>query len=110
MRDRAVKIVVFVPQTHADAVRAAMADAGAGHIGDYAHCSFSVKGTGRFVPLETTHPTVGEIGKLTEVAEERIEVVCYEKDMEAIVAAVKKVHQYEEVAIDVYPLLPNPTR
>lgn len=103
-----VKIIVFVPETHADAVRTAMADAGAGLIGDYAHCSFSVKGIGRFVPLKSAHPTVGVISQMTEVKEERIETVCYEKDLDRIIAAVKKVHPYEEVAIDVYPLLRNP--
>ena len=106
--EKTVKIVVFVPETHADAVRAAMAGAGAGLIGDYVHCSFSVKGIGRFVPLETAHPVIGAIGKLTEVAEERVETVCYERDLDTIIAAVKNVHPYEEVAIDSYPLLRNP--
>lgn len=109
MHDRTVKIVVFVPETYANAVRTAMAGAGAGLIGDYAHCSFSVKGIGRFVPLKSAHPTVGTTGTLTEVQEERIEIVCYEKDLNMVIAAAKKAHPYEEAAIDVYPLLRNIT-
>lgn len=108
MEEETVKLVVFVPETHADTVRKAMGEAGAGLVGDYKFCSFSVKGTGRFIPLKTAHPTVGEVGKLEEVTEERIETVCYKKDLEKIIKAIKKVHPYEEVALDVYPLVLNP--
>ncbi len=106
--DETVKLVVFVPETHADIVREAMGKAGAGIVGDYKYCSFSVKGTGRFIPLDTAHPFIGKVGNLEEVEEERIETVCYKKDLEKIIAAIKKVHPYEEVALDVYPLVLNP--
>ncbi len=106
--NQTVKLVVYVPETHADAVRKAMGDAGAGIVGDYKFCSFSVKGTQRFIPLNTAHPTIGKIGKLEEVQEERIETVCFQKDLDKIIRAIKKVHPYEEVALDVYPLVLNP--
>ena len=108
MQQNVVKIVVFVPETHADVVRKAMGDLGAGLIGDYSHCSFSVKGVGRYIPLPSANPTIGKIGKFEEVAEERIETVCYKKDLKKIISAIKKAHPYEEVAIDVYPLVLNP--
>jgi len=108
MQQNVVKIVVFVPEIHTDVIRKAMGDAGAGLIGDYSHCSFSVKGVGRFIPLPSAHPTIGKIGKYEEVVEERIETVCYKKDLKKIISAIKKVHPYEEVAIDVYPLVLNP--
>ena len=103
-----VKLVVYVPETHADIVRKAMGEAGAGIVGDYKFCSFSIKGIQRFIPLDTAHPAIGSIGTLEEVVEERIETVCYKEDLDKIIAAVKKVHPYEEVAIDVYPLVLNP--
>src|SRR4030067_928831 len=68
-----VKIVVFVPETHADAVREAIGKAGAGKIGNYTHCSFSSQGIGRFKPEEGAHPAVGKIGKIESGREERIE-------------------------------------
>jgi hypothetical protein len=108
MKNEVVKIVVFVPVTHADVVRKALGDAGAGLIGDYKYCSFSIKGTGRFIPLETAHPAIGKVWEMSEVIEERIETVCYKKDLEKIIAAVNKVHPYEEVAYDIYPLVLNP--
>ena len=99
-----IKLVVFVPFAYADAVRAAMGKAGAGKIGNYSFCSFSCRGIGRFKPDDGAHPAIGEVGKSEEVEEERIEVVCTRENLAAIVEAIKKVHPYEEVVIDVYPL------
>lgn len=100
-----LKIVVFVPLTHADAVRQAIGDAGGGRIGNYSHCSFSIVGTGRFKPLEGAHPTIGEVGKFEEVEEERIEFVCEKAHAKRVIEAIKQAHPYEEVAMDIYPLL-----
>ncbi len=102
---RNVKIVVFVPETHTDAVRNAIGDAGGGKIGNYTHCSFSIKGTGRFKPGERANPFIGRLGKIESVAEERIEFICNKGIAKDIIAAIKKVHPYEEVALDIYPLL-----
>ena len=100
-----VKVVVFVPVTHADMVGKAMGDAGAGNIGNYDYCSFSSKGIGRFHPLKGANPTIGKVGKFEEVEEERIETVCPKEKVKAVIEAMKKVHPYEEVAFDIYPLL-----
>lgn len=100
-----VKLVVFVPQTHADAVRRAMGEMGAGKIGNYGHCSFSAGGIGRFKPLHGAKPAIGKIGKLEEVKEERVECICELGRAKETIAAIRKVHPYEEVAFDVYPLI-----
>jgi len=100
-----VKIVVFVPESHADIVRKAVGDVGAGKIGNYSHCSFSSKGRGRFLPLEGAKPTIGSVGNFEVVDEERIEFVCDKSDLEKVITAMKEAHPYEEVAFDVYPLL-----
>jgi hypothetical protein len=98
------KIVVTVPIADADKIREAMAEAGAGRIGNYSHASFSGRGTGRFKPLKGANPHIGEVGKLEEVEEERIEVTAADEDVEAVVAAIRKVHPYEEPTIDIYLL------
>lgn len=103
-RSRNVKIVVFVPESHADIVREAMGKAGAGKIGNYTYCSFSSKGIGRFKPEEGAHPNIGEVGKFESVAEERIEAVCERDRMADVIKAIKEMHPYEEVALDIYPL------
>ena len=102
---RHVKIVVYVPETHADIVRTAMGDAGAGHIGNYRHCSFSSLGQGRFVPHKGAHPAIGSVGKIETIAEERIEMICAASDAKSIIVAMKVVHPYEEVAYEIYPML-----
>lgn len=100
------KLVVFVPLSHADAVRDAMAQAGAGRIGAYSHCSFSSRGIGRFKGDSTTQPFLGAAGVLEAVEEERIEVTIDAADIEAVIAAMKAAHPYEEIAYDVYERLP----
>jgi len=99
-----VKIVVFVPESHTDIVREAMGRAGAGKIGNYTYCSFSSKGIGRFKPEEGAHPSIGEVGKFESVTEERIEVLCERDKAADVIRAIKKVHPYEEVALDIYPM------
>lgn len=98
------KVVVFVPVSHADVVRTAMGEAGAGELGNYRFCSFSSRGIGRFLPITGARPVIGEVGTFEEVEEERIEVVCHKDKLKEVVSAVKRVHPYEEVALDVYPL------
>lgn len=100
-----VMIVVNVPVGEADELRQAIGEAGGGKMGDYSFCSFSVTGTGRFLPNEQANPTIGQPGKLEAVQEERIEISCDESDTLALVKTIKEVHSYEEPAIFVYPLL-----
>ena len=104
MNSKNVKIVVFVPETHTDIVREAMGKADAGKIGNYSSCSFSSKGIGRFRPEQGADPHVGEIGKFEEVVEERIETICPREKLQDVIDAIKKVHPYDEVALDIYPL------
>ena len=99
------KIVVFVPETHADTLRQAMGEVGAGRIGDYGFCSFSSKGIGRFRPEMGAHPAIGTVGALEAVPEERIEVLCEADRLQAVLAAIRAAHPYEEPATDVYTLV-----
>ena len=100
-----VFLVVYVPIAAAVGVRDALAAAGAGHIGNYAGCSFSRPGTGRFIPLEGAHPAIGAVGEMVEVAEERIETVVARPRLGAVIRAVKDAHPYEEPNILAIPLL-----
>lgn len=102
--DMTYKLVVYVPISHADVIREAMGKAGAGRIGNYSFCSFSSRGIGRFRPEPGASPAIGEVGKMEQVEEERIEVICQQEILKDVIAAVKKVHPYEEIAMDVYPL------
>lgn len=99
------KIVTFVPVKNAEKVRMAMGDAGAGVLGNYSHASFSTLGVGRFLPGEGAHPSIGEVGELEEVEEERIEVICQKEKVKDVVAAIRKVHPYEEIPLEIYQLI-----
>jgi dinuclear metal center YbgI/SA1388 family protein len=98
------KLVVFVPVSHADAVRKAIGDSGAGFIGNYSHCTFNSQGTGTFMPQEGTNPFIGVQGKLEKVEEVRIETICPESIQRKVIRAMLAAHPYEEVAYDIYPV------
>lgn len=99
-----VKIVTTVPVAQADALRKAVANAGAGVIGNYTDCSFSLRGTGRFKALPGANPAVGKVGGIQEVEEEQIWWSCEKEKVGAVVDAIRAAHPYEEVIIDVYPV------
>ncbi|MEZ0338495.1 Nif3-like dinuclear metal center hexameric protein [Mycobacterium sp. pV006] len=102
------KWVVFVPAENADAVRTAMFDAGAGRIGDYSHCSWSVPGTGQFLPHDGAQPAIGTVGTVEQVAEDRVEMVAPASRRAAVYAALRAGHPYEEPAFDVITLQTPP--
>jgi hypothetical protein len=100
-----VKIVVTVPESHTEVVRQAMGDAGAGVIGKYHHCCAIVKQVGYSIPDEGANPTIGTIGKLEKIIEDRIEAPVEREKLKQVAAAIRQVHPYEEPVIDAYPLL-----
>ena len=107
-RDAELKLATFVPGSHVEAVGKALFAAGAGHIGKYSSCSFRTPGTGTFRGGEGTNPTIGQAGRLEEVAELRLETVVPPGRLAEIVRALRAAHPYEEPAFDVYPLVPPP--
>ena len=100
------KVVVTVPLGSEDAVINAMSSAGAGFVGLYERCAFSVSGTGTFRGGPGTKPAVGSAGQVETVEESRIEMVCPGERVSAVLAALRSAHPYEEPAIDVYPVKP----
>lgn len=98
------KIVVFVPGGYEEEVRIALGDAGAGWIGNYSHCAFQTAGTGTFKPLAGTKPFIGHEGELEKVKELRVETIVPASRLQRVIKAMLKVHPYEEVAYDIYPL------
>ncbi|WP_071460152.1 Nif3-like dinuclear metal center hexameric protein [Bacillus massilinigeriensis] len=102
--DRLKKLAVYVPNSASGAVREALGRAGAGSIGEYSHCSFSMEGTGRFLPGKGSTPYIGTQGKLEEVGETKLETIFPASLEKKIIAAMLRAHPYEEVAYDIYPL------
>lgn len=104
-KSKLYKLQVFVPISHEEAVRKAVGEAGGGVMGDYDHCVSVSKSTGYFRPLENSNPTIGVKGQINAVEEVKIEFQCNNEKISEVISAVKKSHPYEEVGIDIIPLL-----
>jgi dinuclear metal center YbgI/SA1388 family protein len=102
------KWVIFVPPENAEAVRAAVFAAGAGQIGDYSGCSWSVSGTGQFLPGDGASPAIGSVGAVEHVVEDRVEVIAPARARRAVLSAMRAAHPYEEPAFDIFALAPPP--
>ncbi len=98
------KLAVYVPITHIDIVKDALGKSGAGHIGNYSHCSFSSEGKGNFRPLEGSNPFIGSNGEIETVEEIKIETIVPQKILGGVISKMISVHPYEEVAYDLYKL------
>lgn len=99
-----MKLVVYVPDAQLDHVRSAVFEAGAGEIGQYDHCSWSVSGLGTFRAGEETRPFVGKIGEDHQESEHRLEVVFPFWKKHQVISSLRSSHPYEEVAFDIYHL------
>ena len=104
MENKLCKLEIYVPESHFEAVRAALWAADAGHIGNYDRCLSWSRVQSCWRSLEGTHPFDGTPGKLTEAEEIKIEVCCRADRLAATVAAVKAAHPYEEPVVNVLPL------
>ena len=103
-REEYSKIAIYVPSTHVEDVRQVMGDAGVGQIGAYSHCTFTTSGTGSFQPLAGSQPFIGQTGEIEYVDEMKIEGVLPTSLVSCVIAKIKTVHPYEEMAYDVYAL------
>lgn len=100
-----VKIVTYAPLDAGDSIREAFGIAGAGRLGEYSYCSFTMRGLGRSMPSGDAKPYYGVNGVVNIEDEERIEVVCDRDKAKDAIVAMKEVHPYEEVAYEIIPLL-----
>lgn len=98
------KLTFYVPESHLEAVKAALFAAGAGRLGDYDQCAWQVKGQGQFRPLPGSNPFLGARGKVEVVDEFRVEMICADEHLQAAVAALRASHPYETPAFDLVRL------
>lgn len=102
------KLVLFVPESHLAQVKEALFAKGAGRTAKYSHCCWQTLGQMQFKPLAASDPAIGKQGELAITQEYRVEMVCAEKDLKAVVAELRQVHPYEEPAYEVYRLEQEP--
>lgn len=104
------KLVTFCPVNDAEKVKNALFKAGAGNIGNYSECSFSLAGEGQYRGNEASNPVKGEKGKRHTENELRIEVIFENYRQNQIISALLAAHPYEEVAYDIYDLVNKDSR
>jgi hypothetical protein len=100
-----VKLGFYVPASHLEQVKAALFAAGAGRIGNYDSCCWQALGQGQFRALDGSQPYLGQQGKVETVEEYRVELVCEDRLLREVVAALRAAHPYEEPAFDVVQLV-----
>lgn len=98
------KLVFYVPVEHCETVKEAVFAAGAGKIGDYDHCCWQTEGVGQFRGLAGSDPFVGERGEVHRELEMKVEMVCGEEVADAVVAALRESHPYEEPAFQIWTI------
>lgn len=104
VKEALCKLVTFIPPTHEEQVREAVFAAGAGHIGNYDSCGYTLEGKGSFRGGDDTNPFLGEKGVINYEKEVRFETIFPYYLQNSVVNALNNAHPYEEVAYDVYPL------
>ena len=102
--EKLYKLVIHVPKDHENELRNALAEAGAGYIGNYSHCTFNLEGIGTFKPQEGADPYIGSANELERVEEYRMDTIVPESILDLTIELAKQAHPYEEMAYDVYPL------
>ncbi|MTI12434.1 Nif3-like dinuclear metal center hexameric protein [Sansalvadorimonas verongulae] len=98
------KFCFFVPEENLEGVKEAVFTAGAGRIGSYDKCCWQVKGVGQFRPLEGSNPHIGQSHRQEQVEEFKVEMVCADDVVDAVIAALHKAHPYETPAFEVWRL------
>lgn len=100
---RFYRLDVYVPESHLEAVKNAMFDAGAGAVGNYDRCCWTTKGIGQFRPNGDASPFLGTSGRLEHVEEWKIELVVEKSRLGDVLRALKEAHPYETPAFQYWP-------
>ena len=98
------KLAVYVPPAQRERVAIAMFKSGAGKLGAYSECGFSVRGEGTFLPMEGARPAVGTVGTRERIEEDKLEVLIPRRLTGDVIKAMLEAHPYEVPAYDLWPL------
>ena len=99
------KLEIFFPESHLEVIQNALRAVDAGHIGNYDCCLAYSHVMGTWRPLPGTTPYLGKTLDVSEEPELKIEVTCRIDRLNETIAAIKRVHPYEEPVINAIPLI-----
>lgn len=103
-RPTVYKLVFFVPEQYKERVKQAAFDHGAGRYQNYESCAWETSGSGQFKPLPGSQPFIGEHDVVEHVDEYRVEMLCDEHVIKAVLEAIIAAHPYETPAYEVWPV------
>lgn len=101
---RYCKLEIFIPETHLQTLQEALWEVDAGHIGNYDRCLSYSYVNSCWRPLAGSDPYLGRLDEVCCAREAKVEVSCLKEKVDVTIAAVKKVHPYEEPVINAIPL------
>ena len=99
-RNNMYKLVTYVPTSDVEPLKKCLFEVGAGCVGNYDCCSFESEGKGSFRANAGANPYVGEIGKVHNESETRLEVVFPKWKKNVVEQTLLWNHPYEEPAYD----------
>lgn len=103
-KNKLLKVVVFGPIDKEKIIREKIESVGGGRVGHYSGWTFVSRGLTRVKALEGATPAVGKVGVVEKIKEFRLETTCYSGELKSLVKAIKEVHPYEQVPIDVFEI------
>lgn len=101
------KLTTYVPVSQTNVLKEALFRAGAGHIGKYSHCSFSVEGMGSYKAGQDAKPARGRVGAIHYEPEVQLNLVYQGERENDVINALITNHPYEEVAYEINVLENN---
>lgn len=98
------KIEVYLPCEALDDIKNELYRQGFGKIGNYDCCLSWQKIQSSWRPTNDAKPYLGEIGKIEQAWEYKLEFRCDQQNLKQAIDTIKKYHPYEEVCINIIPL------
>lgn len=108
MSSQLFQLAIYTPASHAESLKHALFEAGAGRLGNYDCCCFETAGTGQFRPLPGSDPFCGERGEVCKTPEIKLEMICTGEVLPAVIAALLQTHPYETPAYHYFPVAGTP--
>lgn len=98
------QLIFYIPESHLEIVKNALFQQGAGKIGNYDHCCWQTKGEGQYRPLENSNPFLGEKNQIARESEYKVEIICEDHLVDAVINALLENHPYETPAFSLWPI------
>ncbi|EGW53214.1 NGG1p interacting factor 3 protein, NIF3 [Candidatus Endoriftia persephone str. Guaymas] len=94
-------LAFYVPESHLESLKQALFDKGAGRLAGYDRCAWETEGRGQFRPLAGSRPFIGETGRTEQLIEYKVEMICAEERIKAVIDELLRTHPYEQPAYHV---------